>query len=246
VQVSGLCKPELNRVYYLVGVLGSYGHWQSRNGHNLYFSQRCCGPRWFIDSDLEDSHSEASLPLRAAPSVGAATVPASGSNWQVYCGELAAMIDSVHVNILPAARQHEARESGGGGGWAAAQACLVVVVGGGCHVCARLIVSSPRIGALAVPAGPAVAGRWMYQRVTVEVPPSVCASNPCQGRGRCVDQLSVGASSSSSSSSSTFVCLCPAGRWGAHCEHTACSLNASLSIQVRTQLRRPAGSRPAA
>jgi hypothetical protein len=129
VQVSGLCKPELNRVYYLVGVLGSYGHWQSRNGHNLYFSQRCCGPRWFIDSDLEDSHSEASLPLRAAPSVGAATVPASGSNWQVYCGELAAMIDSVHVNILPAARQHEARESGGGGGVGGGPGLF----GGGCR-----------------------------------------------------------------------------------------------------------------
>lgn len=33
-------------------------------GRNRYYSSECCGPRWFLDTDLEDSHSIASLPLQ--------------------------------------------------------------------------------------------------------------------------------------------------------------------------------------
>lgn len=34
--------------------------------YNLYFSSLCCGPRWYVDSDLEDSHSLASLRTASA------------------------------------------------------------------------------------------------------------------------------------------------------------------------------------
>ena len=81
--LSGLCDSDLNRVFTLSGSINGKGVWTSPNGFQLYFTNGAYGPRWFLDSDLDDSHCVASLPLRSVADAGNA--PADQATWQVWC-----------------------------------------------------------------------------------------------------------------------------------------------------------------
>ncbi len=95
-RLGGLCNEELNRVYILSGTYHGKPKWTSPNGYQLYYSSECCGSRWFLDSDLDDSHSIASLPLHGA---AVDIIPTDGARWQVYC-ENAWVMSPVSVEVI--------------------------------------------------------------------------------------------------------------------------------------------------